>query len=75
MIGVDLGRALVIGSIPGPAAVDLLSVPWIYAATFASATLTIAFDAGEFAALPSLVGRDDLVSANGRIMASYQGRR
>ncbi|MDQ3894305.1 MAG: MFS transporter [Actinomycetota bacterium] len=73
MIGVDLGRALVIGSIPGLAAVDLLSVPWIYAATFASATLTIAFDAGEFAALPSLVGRDDLVSANGRIMASYQG--
>ena len=47
MIAVDLGRALVIGSIPGLAAVDLLSVRWVYAATFASATLTIAFDAGE----------------------------
>jgi MFS family permease len=39
---------------------------------FLSATLTIAFDAAEFAAIPSLVpSRDDLVTANGRVQASY----
>jgi MFS family permease len=72
MIAVDLGRAAVIASIPALAAVDALSVWWVYAATFLSSTLTIAFDSGEFAAVPSLVDRDDLVTANGRIQASYQ---
>jgi MFS family permease len=72
MILVDLGRAGVIASIPALAAVDALSVWWIYAVTFLTATLTIAFDSGEFAAIPSLVDRDDLVTANGRIQASYQ---
>jgi MFS family permease len=73
MIAVDIGRAAVIGSIPALAAVDALSVEWIYAVSFLTATLTIAFDSGEFAAIPSLVDRDDLVTANGRIQASYQG--
>jgi MFS family permease len=73
MIAVDFGRAAVIASIPAFAAVDALSVWWIYAVSFLVATLTIAFDSGEFAAIPSLVDRDDLVTANGRIMASYQG--
>jgi MFS family permease len=72
MIAVDIGRAAVIASIPALAAVDALSVWWIYAVSFLTATLTIAFDAGEFAAVPSLVDRDDLVTANGRILASYQ---
>jgi MFS family permease len=73
MIAVDFGRAAVIGSIPALAALDALSVEWIYAVSFLTATLTIAFDSGEFAAIPSLVDRDDLVTANGRIQASYQG--
>lgn len=73
MIAVDFGRAAVIASIPAFAFVDALSVWWIYAVSFLTATLTIAFDSGEFAAIPSLVDRDDLVTANGRIMASYQG--
>jgi MFS family permease len=72
MILVDLARAAVIASIPALAAIDALSVWWIYAATFLTSTLTIAFDSGEFAAVPSLVDRDDLVTANGRIQASYQ---
>jgi MFS family permease len=73
MIAVDLGRTAVIASIPAFAAADALSVWWIYAVSFLTATLTIAFDSSEFAAIPSLVDRDDLVTANGRIMASYQG--
>jgi hypothetical protein len=49
----------------------MLAVWWIYAVGFISSTLKICFDAGEFAAIPSLVGTDDLIKANGRIQASY----
>jgi MFS family permease len=71
MILTDLCRAAVIGTIPLLAAVHLLSVWQIYVVGFVSSTLTIFFEAGEFAAIPSLVGREDLVTANGRIQASY----
>jgi MFS family permease len=71
MILTDLGRAAVIGSIPALAALDALPIWWLYVAGFLTSTLTIAFGAAEFAAIPSLVARDDLVTANGRIQASY----
>jgi MFS family permease len=71
MIGTDIARALVIASIPLLAALGLLTIWWIYVVAFVHATLRICFDAGEFAAIPSLVNRDDLVTANGRIQASY----
>jgi MFS family permease len=71
MIGTDIARALVVASIPLLAAFGLLSIWWIYVVAFVHATLRICFDAGEFAAIPSLVNRDDLVTANGRIQASY----
>ncbi len=71
MIATDLARAAVIASIPLLAAFDLLALWWIYAVGFISSVLKICFDAGEFAAIPSLVGTDDLIKANGRIQASY----
>jgi MFS family permease len=72
MIATDLARAAVIATIPLLAAIDALSVGWVYGVAFCSSTLTIAFDAAEFAAIPSLVpSGDDLVSANGRVQASY----
>jgi len=71
MIAVSLASGLVIAMIPLLYAVDRLTVWWIYALGFVSSTLTIAFNAGEFAAIPSLVDQDDLVTANGRIQASY----
>lgn len=71
MIGVDLGRAAVIATIPVLSYLDALTVEWIYAGAFLTATLTIAFDSGQFAALPSLVSKDDLVTANGRLQASF----
>lgn len=71
MIVTDLARAAIISSIPIAAAAGVLSVEWIYAVAFLSSTLRIFFDSGEFAAIPSLVDRDALVAANGRIQASY----
>jgi MFS family permease len=71
MIATDIARALLIATIPLMDALGRLSVEWIYAVGFISATLTIGFDSSEFAAIPSLVAQDDLVAANGRIQASY----
>jgi MFS family permease len=71
MIAVDLLRAAVIATVPLLAWFGTLRVEWVYLAAFVNATLTIAFDSSEFAAIPSLVKSDDLVTANGRIQASY----
>ncbi|HJZ46737.1 MAG TPA: MFS transporter [Roseiflexaceae bacterium] len=71
MIATDLLRALVLASIPLLAALDQLTLWWIYAASFLISTLTIGFNSAEFAAIPSMVAQDDLVTANGRIQASY----
>jgi MFS family permease len=74
MIGTDIARAAVIGSIPLLATFDRLTVEWIYVVSFLSTTLSLCFTAAEFAALPSLVRREhpeDFVTANGRIQASY----
>jgi MFS family permease len=71
MIVVDLLSAAVVASVPLAAAAGVLSVWWIFAAGFALATLGIFFQAAQFAAIPSLVERDQLVTANGRIQASF----
>jgi MFS family permease len=74
MIATDVGRAAVIAVIPLLDATGQLSVGAVYAVAFAHATLTIGFEAGQFAAIPSLVpSGDDLVTANGRVQASYYG--
>ncbi len=72
MIATDIARALLIAVIPVLADAGQLRVGWIYVIAFLQSTLTIGFDAAEFAAIPSLVAStDDLVTANGRIQASY----
>lgn len=71
MIGVDIVSALILASIPLAAAAGALSIGWIYVALFASTTIYIFFETAQFAAIPSLVGREELVAANGRIQASF----
>ncbi|HEY7356560.1 MAG TPA: MFS transporter, partial [Ktedonobacterales bacterium] len=76
MILVDVLMALSIASIP---VMYFLRIPndalvlWIYGVGFVSSTLNIFFSSGEFAAIPSLVDQNDLVTANGRIQASFAG--
>ncbi len=71
MIFVDTVQALVIFTIPLLAMLDLLTLWWVYVVGFVSSTLWVCFNTAEFAALPSLVSKDDLVAANGRLQASY----
>jgi len=71
MIVVDVLLAASVASIPVVYLLGHLSVWWIYGVGFLSSTLNIFFQSGQFAAIPSLVGQDDLVTANGRIQASF----
>jgi predicted MFS family arabinose efflux permease len=71
MVALDCLNAIVIFSIPLVATFGHLTVWWIYGVTFVQSTVFIAFSAGEFAAIPSLVSTDDFVTANGRIQATY----
>ncbi|HSC73330.1 MAG TPA: MFS transporter [Gaiellaceae bacterium] len=71
MILLDSLNTLVILSIPLVAQFGHLNVWLIYAVAFVQSSIFIAFSAGEFAAIPSLVSTDDLVTANGRIQATY----
>ena len=73
MIVTDLFHAAVVVSIPIAAAAGLLTVWWVMGAVFVASTLSIFFDASSFGAVPSLVVAGDLVTANGRIQASFAG--
>lgn len=73
MITVDILRAISVATIPLMSALDLLTVWWVYGIGFVNSTLNIFFDSAQFAAIPHVVGRDDLVRANGRVQASFQG--
>ena len=71
MIVTDLLHAGVVLSIPLAATASVLGVWWVMAAVFVASTLSIFFDASSFGAVPSLVDEGDLVTANGRIQASF----
>lgn len=71
MVFADVTQALVISSIPLLAVLGMLSIWWIYVVGFVSSTLWICFNTAEFATMPSLVNREDLVTANGRLQTSY----
>jgi len=71
MIVVDLLSAVTIASIAVASMAGMLSLWWIYAVVFVASALSIFFVAAEFGAIPSLVDASELVSANGRIQASF----
>jgi MFS family permease len=71
MMVADIGRALMLGTIPFLADTGMLHIWWVYVVGFMNSTFAIAFNTAEFASIPHLVDRKNLVSANGRIQASY----
>jgi MFS family permease len=68
LVGTDLGRAVLLGSIPVLAAVDLLRMPHLYLIAFVAGLLTLLSDTASMTLLPVLVGRAELMSANSKIM-------
>jgi MFS family permease len=71
MIVTDVLSMAAVGSVPVAALAGVLSVWWILAVVFITSTLGIFFEAAAFGAIPSLVDQADLVTANGRIQATF----
>jgi MFS family permease len=70
MIWADLGRAVLLGSIPVAAIGGWLTLPQVFLVSALAAVLTTFFDVADQAYLPSVVGRADLVRANGALAAT-----
>jgi len=70
MIGADLGRGLVLASIPAAALAGILGLPQLLAVTFLAAVLTTFFDVADRAYLPTIVQRSRLLAANSFLGAS-----
>jgi MFS family permease len=70
LIWSDIGRALLLGSIPVAFLVGQLSLAHLLFVAFAAAVLTTFFDIADNAYLPTVVPRDRLVSANSALTAT-----
>jgi Na+/melibiose symporter-like transporter len=70
LIWADLGRAVLLGSIPVAFALGVLTIWQLFVVTALSSILTTFFDSADNAYLPTIVDREQLVDANGALAAS-----
>ena len=73
LISGDLGRALLIATIPLAYLAGLLTLAQLMLVGFAIGVLTVFFDVAYQAYLPSLIGREDLVEGNSKLELSRSG--
>lgn len=71
LLAANLGRFVLLGLVPLLYGLDWLTMGWLYGIVFLAGALTAIFDVAYLVYLPSLVRRDQLVSANARLEASY----
>ncbi|HEY7736147.1 MAG TPA: MFS transporter [Candidatus Limnocylindrales bacterium] len=69
MVIVDVARSVTLGSLALAVVLDVASLPLIYAVAFVLGTLETLFDTSAQSIMPSLVERDQLSRANGRLYA------
>jgi MFS family permease len=70
LISADLGRALLLGTIPALFLLGVHSMEYLYGIAFAVGVLTVVFNVSYQAHLPSLVDREQLVDGNSKLEAS-----
>jgi predicted MFS family arabinose efflux permease len=70
MIGADVGRALLLATIPLAALLGVLHIGQIYLVALVVSLLTLFFDVAYQAYLPGLIGRRDLLDGNSKLSAS-----
>jgi MFS family permease len=70
MIVADIGRAVLLGSIPLAAAMDVLSFPQLYVVAFCVGTFAVMFDISWSTLFISVVPRRDVVDANSKLSLS-----
>ena len=67
LIFADLGRAVVLGTVPLAAALHRLSMGHLYLVAAASSLLTVLFEVSYQAYVPSLVDRENIADCNGKL--------
>ena len=67
MIAADVGRAALLLLIPLAAAAGALRMETLYVVALSTGALSVLFDVAYLSLLPTLVDRDELVEANGKI--------
>ena len=70
MVRADLVNAVVLATIPVAHWFGVLTVPHMLVAAFLVPTLFVFFDAADFGAVPTLVGRDRIAGANSAIWST-----
>ena len=70
LVGGDLGRAIVLGSIPIAWAFGALTIWQLYLVGFANGVLTVFFDVADQSYLPTVVDREELVEGNAKLQVS-----
>jgi MFS family permease len=70
MIAADIGRALVLASIPLAAALQALRIEHLYVAAFIGGAFTEFFKVADESYLPTLIPRDRLLEGNSKLQAS-----
>ena len=73
LIAADLGRALLLGSIPLAHWAGVLTIWQLYMVGFVVGVLTVFFDVSYQSYLPSLVSRDRLIEGNSKLEVSRSG--
>jgi MFS family permease len=73
LIGADLARAALLGSIPLAFIGDWLTLIQVYVVAFLAGTLEVFFDVAYQSYLPSVVERDELVEGNSKLELSRAG--
>ena len=70
MIWADIGRALLLATIPAAAVLGVLTIELLVLVGLAAGTLTTLFDVAYRSYLPTLLRRDQLVEGNSKLQAS-----
>lgn len=70
LVMADWGRAVLLASIPVAYVFDVLTLGQLYAVGFLTGTLTVFFDVSYQSYVPSLVTREQLTDANGKLEVS-----
>ena len=73
LIAGDLGRAVVLASLPIAYWLDALTMPHLYAAAFLTGIFTVFFDVAYQSYLPSIVERGQLTEGNAKLEISRSG--
>ncbi|MFF3941717.1 MFS transporter [Streptomyces phaeofaciens] len=70
MVASDLGRALLLASVPVAYALGVLTLGQLYVTVLLMGVLTVAFDVAYQSYLPTLVRREELADANAKLTVS-----